>query len=1460
MVTLAEAAVQPLRRGQFSENGVATVRKSKQGMWIGPLALLLAFGFSVPAANAATGTASVSISPSTATIAAGGSETYTLSVTCSVTGGCDATTVTFPTTTIAGDGATTDFGSWFGGSSCATVTKTVSAGTVTYAYGNVSTGTSQCTIAVTAPYYTTLNGTVATLTPTIAGTGFASATGSPSTLTVTAAKRAGIVKNGPAQVGTGAQLRYLLEIQCGGPGSLGTSAYAFTDTLPANFTYQSFTTSLRDVNDNDVGGTPPGTIAYDAPTHTFSYSDPGGTTCQIGSAQGWDIYVTGTASTGGVPDAPGDTIVNTASASWTYLDGTTGSQSSTLTTSVVSPVPNPFLGKAGKGQTLPNGGFYTFNGVTYPYTYPGDWNRSGQSVQYPITVTTVGTSAGVDFAVQDPVPCLTDFAGGVYSSQPPGGPFCAAPAFIPTVIVSSGFTPAVSDSISVVHTDGSTSSIPFTAGTGWVIPASPAVAEIDIPQFAEEGGNSATTMQFVVKGYAAPTVATTSLLTNTATADAFLVGSSTPLVSTETAKASVMVVSAAEPSGTVFAPGINGGYNGTGTCTENINPYNNLEIAAAPSQPIYVDYLAPAGATVTSGVTQSWSFTPTDGTVGSVVIAPSQAATVTPNVNGTGRTLYEWVIPASVIPQPGDYLLGVSSRLQVNLGVGCAGIYQNDITAGYGAPIAGCDSGTSITPPSNPTADSDLDFTGAPLSRNYCGGSFPLTVASVNPAFSVDKTVQGNLDAAPVSAGGIGNVSPAGGTATYDLTFTNTGQSNLTDPVIYDLLPAVGDTFATSASPRGSQFPVTLTGVGTVPAGVTVSYSTAANPCRPEVLAVNPGCVNDWTTTPPSPLSSVTALKFAYTGTVDVSGGAGPDSFSIPYTVSTPTTTPGAVAWNTVGTTARAGTTAMPPAESSRTGLQADDAAPVIVKTVASPATPVSAVGQVVTYSFAVTNTTAVPLTDVFVDDAQLAPAGALASPPACQALSSPAGTCSGASTTLAPGQTATFTATYAVTQADLDHGEIQDAATATGTPPTGGTITSPVSTATVPVDQAPALTLVKSALPSAPSSYVAGQAITYTFAITNTGNVSLADVTVDETAFTGSGTVSPITCPTTTLSPGEQESCTATYTLTQADVDRGSVSNTADVTYAPPGGATASSQPSSAVVPVAQAPALTLTKSASPTTVSAAGQTVAYDFTVTNTGNTDLSDVTVTETSFTGSGTVPAATCPEPVLAPGASEVCTATYMVTQADVDGGSVSNTATATGTPPTGDPVTTQPSTVVVHAAATPSLTLLKRASATELGLAGEVITYTFAITNTGNVTLSGITVTETSFSGTGTIPAATCPSPTLAPAAAESCTATYIVTEADVAAGLTNTAVASATPPGSTTPIDSNASTAAISAAPGGSPLPAVTVQPPTATVSAGGQLAETGMAITPLLWIAEVLVLLGAALVAVVVARRRFRL
>ena len=70
----------------------------------------------------------------------------------------------------------------------------------------------------------------------------------------------------------------------------------------------------------------------------------------------------------------------------------------------------------------------------------------------------------------------------------------------------------------------------------------------------------------------------------------------------------------------------------------------------------------------------------------------------------------------------------------------------------------------------------------------------------------------------------------------------------------------------------------------------------------------------------------------------------------------------------------------------------------------------------------------------------------------------------------------------------------------------------------------------------------------------------------------------------------------------------------------------------------------------------------VTYTFVVTNTGNVTVTDPVVTEGSFTGSGTAPVATCPPGALAPGASVDCTATYTVTQADIDAGSIANTAT------------------------------------------------------------------------------------------------------------------------------------------------------------------------------------------------------
>src|SRR6185436_10594056 len=97
-----------------------------------------------------------------------------------------------------------------------------------------------------------------------------------------------------------------------------------------------------------------------------------------------------------------------------------------------------------------------------------------------------------------------------------------------------------------------------------------------------------------------------------------------------------------------------------------------------------------------------------------------------------------------------------------------------------------------------------------------------------------------------------------------------------------------------------------------------------------------------------------------------------------------------------------------------------------------------------------------------------------------------------------------------------------------------------------------------------------------------------------------------------------------------------------------------------------APAPALTVAKSATPTTFNAAGEQISYSFLVTNTGNVTLAPVSVAETAFTGTGPAPTVVCPTGAasLAPAATVTCTATYTATQADVDAGQINNTAVAT----------------------------------------------------------------------------------------------------------------------------------------------------------------------------------------------------
>lgn len=353
------------------------------------------------------------------------------------------------------------------------------------------------------------------------------------------------------------------------------------------------------------------------------------------------------------------------------------------------------------------------------------------------------------------------------------------------------------------------------------------------------------------------------------------------------------------------------------------------------------------------------------------------------------------------------------------------------------------------------------------------------------------------------------------------------------------------------------------------------------------------------------------------------------------------------------------------------------------------------------------------------VSDTQSAPAGSLNAPPTCLA------------TTLSPGASTTCTATYPATQADLDNGSINDTAIATGTPSLGPAVTSSPGSATVGVTQTGSLALTKSPSPATVSAV--GQSVTYTFVVTNNTNVTVSRVNVSDTqAAPAKNLDAPPSCAATTLAPGVSTACTATYTVTQADLDNAAIVDSAVATAKIFAGATTlTSNTATATVTATQNPAVTVSKSASPTTFSRVGQPVTYTFVVKNSGNVTLSNISVSDTQATPAGAlVSGPTCLATTLVPGSSTTCSATYAVTQADLDNGSVSDTATASGTSPLGISATSAPASAAVSTSQTGSLALTKSASPTTVSTVGQPVTYTFTATNNTNLTVTGLSVSDT----------------------------------------------------------------------------------------------------------------------------------
>jgi uncharacterized repeat protein (TIGR01451 family) len=316
---------------------------------------------------------------------------------------------------------------------------------------------------------------------------------------------------------------------------------------------------------------------------------------------------------------------------------------------------------------------------------------------------------------------------------------------------------------------------------------------------------------------------------------------------------------------------------------------------------------------------------------------------------------------------------------------------------------------------------------------------------------------------------------------------------------------------------------------------------------------------------------------------------------------------------------------------------------------------------------------------------------------------------------------------------------EIINQAIVSGSAPNGTPVTSgPAIANAITATAAPAMLVTKRATlndDDGKAGLTAGDTITYEIAAENSGNVAIAGLSLTDTMTRNGVTIAagPVaTAPVGDaqvmglLEPRETWLFQYNYTLTQADLDAGSIiTNRMDAEGTSNGGTlSGSASVDVAIDPVA---AMTVTKTAT-SSFARAGDAVTWDVVVTNSGAVTLTSVDLTDPiadtiicPATGNANVDN-------LAPLATETCVATRTATEDDVADGVINNTVTAEATPATGDPFTrTAEATVTGEGANLETVKALAAGSVTPS--AGQVVGYTITITNRGPADATDVTLTD-----------------------------------------------------------------------------------------------------------------------------------
>ena len=360
-------------------------------------------------------------------------------------------------------------------------------------------------------------------------------------------------------------------------------------------------------------------------------------------------------------------------------------------------------------------------------------------------------------------------------------------------------------------------------------------------------------------------------------------------------------------------------------------------------------------------------------------------------------------------------------------------------------------------------------------------------------------------------------------------------------------------------------------------------------------------------------------------------------------------------------------------------------------------------------------------------------------------------------------GEEWTFTASYDITQGDINGGDIFSRATVTAQTVVGNIGVQDFSHPTDPTldqdnqilfsgtcDDTVGISIIRNAVLEDSNADNCDDLIAITINITNEGIAPLENVMVNDDLLANPPTLSSNGNGDSILDSGETWTYTATYDLTQPDIDAGNLISGADVAARHLGGTFQvfdDSHPTLTTADLdndidvsgacADVPAITLTRTASLIDTNADGCDDAIDIavTITNTGQVDLENILVNDDQL-GNNPVPSTNGDgDIILDVGESWTYSAMHDIVQADIDNSPLTPMASVTAdvlgsTFQVSDSDQNNIDTSGACADA-PAITLTRTASLVDTNADGfdDIIDIAVTITNTGQVDLESVMVND-----------------------------------------------------------------------------------------------------------------------------------